>query len=193
MKKWLPEFTPILRLLTVFGIGAAGVQAALHRGQESVSEPLAKPSIQMVDAPLVRTAVQRPKPRPEVPSANIANPRPLPDDFSPIELSQALLEELSRGGPAVPGLAHLEGVSFEAATRPPSDPLFSHQTSVPVEDTAQFDDSDGEVAARLAHDLSAQASIAASPLAYGEPAANSARQVAFDAQPSLSSPATSGY
>ncbi len=194
MKQWLPEFTPILRLLTVFGIGTAGVQAVLHRGQEPAAQTLAKPGIHLVDAALGQPAPHHFVPPPDFPAANIANQSPLPNNFSPIELSEALFAELSRGTSDMTRLARFEGVSLQAAVPPPPDPLFSDHTAMAVEDTGRFDDPETEVAARLADDLTAQANAAARPLAYSEPATGAFRKLAaFGNQPPLSSPAASGY
>jgi hypothetical protein len=165
----------------------------LHRDQEPISQALAEPSIHVLDGPVHHVAARRPVPPPDIPAANIANPRPLPHDFAPVELSEALLDELSRSAPAMPHLARFEEAPPKVAPLPHRDPLFSDRTAVPVEDTAQFDSGDDEVADQLADAVTARAASAA-PMAYAEPAAGPLGEqiAAFDAQP-LSSPASSGY
>ncbi len=193
MRKWLSEFAPVLRLLTIFGFGAAGVHA-LARGEQPMPPPVQHTSVQVVEAAMrvVDPAVPaRRLPPTEMPSADLERPVPLRNDFSRIELSEAILAELSQGSIVMPGLARFEGASYEVATPPASDPLFADETSAPVSGSDQVGGGDdAEIGAKLVDALDDPAAVAAGPLAY-TPAHRLKTGAAFAT--AMSSPEASGY
>ena len=139
MKKWLSRFGPGLRLLAVFGIGAAGVTAVLPPGESPPREPTPEPGVT-----LARLAVELTESTPTaMPVADAASYIPWPwlDDLSQVELSEALLADLSRAeisqARTRPNNTP-QGSAGTATVVNPNDPLFTAETALPLTRTARF-------------------------------------------------------
>jgi len=121
MKEWLSKFAPGIRLLAVFGIGAAGVSAILPPGETPTAQPQADPQIRLAGlAAAAPQAVAQPATRTSAtarsdPAAGVI-PWPWLDELSQVELSVALLADLSRGETTLPRRPAVDSTEPPAAS-----------------------------------------------------------------------------